>query len=58
MCIRDSWVGLPELNKASIKILGGKHFTQMPSSLRMSYGAHKKVEDVSGIFGVGAPDKG
>jgi len=55
---RKVWVGLPEFNKASIKILGGKHFTQMPSSLRMSYGAHKKVEDVSGIFGVGAPDKG
>jgi predicted N-acetyltransferase YhbS len=55
---RKLWVGIPELNKASIKIVEGKRFTQMPSSLRMSYGAHKKVEDTSGIFGVGAPDKG
>lgn len=55
---RKLWVGIPEMNKASIKIIEAKDFTQMPSSLRMSYGAHKKVEDVSGIFGIGAPDKG
>lgn len=55
---RKLWLGIPELNKASVKIVDAKHFTQMPSSLRMSYGAHKKVEDTSGIFGIGAPDKG
>jgi ribosomal protein S18 acetylase RimI-like enzyme len=55
---RKLWVGLPEFNKASVKILVGKLFTQMPSSLRMSYGAHKKIENISGIFGIGAPDKG
>ena len=55
---RKVWIGLPEFNKASVKIIEGKRFTQMPSSLRMFYGAHKKVEDVSGIFGIGAPDKG
>ncbi len=52
------WIGIPEGNRASVKIIEVKGFTQMPSSLRMSYGAHKKVEDVSGIFSVGAPDKG
>jgi len=55
---RKLWVGVPELNKASLKIIQARGFTQMPSSLRMSYGAHKKVEDTSGIFGIGAPDKG
>ncbi len=55
---RKIWVGLPELNKASVKIIEGKSFTQMPSSLRMCFGSCKKVEDVTGIFGVGAPDKG
>lgn len=55
---RKLWLGIPELNKASVKIISGKGFTQMPSSLRMSYGEHKTVEDTSGIFGIGAPDKG
>lgn len=55
---RRLWVGIPEQNKASVKIVAAKGFAQMPSSLRMSYGAHKKVENVSGIFGIGAPDKG
>jgi predicted N-acetyltransferase YhbS len=55
---RKLWVGIPEQNKASVKIVMAKGFTQMPSSLRMSYGVGKKVENVSGIFGVGAPDKG
>lgn len=55
---RRLWVGIPEQNKASVKIVTAKGFAQMPSSLRMSYGAHKKVENVSGIFGIGAPDKG
>jgi predicted N-acetyltransferase YhbS len=55
---RKIWVGLPELNKASVKIMEGKGFTQMPSSQRMCFGVCKKVEDTTGIFGVGAPDKG
>jgi GNAT superfamily N-acetyltransferase len=52
------WVGIPELNKTSIQIVEGKGLKQMQASLRMCYGTCKKVEDVSGIFGVGAPDKG
>jgi len=55
---RKIWIGIPEQNKPSIKIITDKSFTQMPSSLRMSYGAYKKVENVSGIYGIGAPDKG
>ena len=55
---RKLWIGIPELNKASVKIIEAKRFTPMPSSLRMCYGVCKKVEDTSGIFGVGAPDKG
>ncbi|MGD0805184.1 MAG: GNAT family N-acetyltransferase [Candidatus Bathyarchaeia archaeon] len=55
---RKIWIGVPEFNKASIKILEGKSYQRMPPSLRMCYGVCKKVEDVSGIFGVGAPDKG
>jgi ribosomal protein S18 acetylase RimI-like enzyme len=55
---RKLWVGIPETNKASVKIVEAKKWKQMPSSLRMSYGAHKKVEDTSGIYGIGAPDKG
>jgi ribosomal protein S18 acetylase RimI-like enzyme len=55
---RKIWLGLPEFNKASVKIVEGKDYSRTPSSLRMCYGACKKVEDVSGIFGVGAPDKG
>jgi ribosomal protein S18 acetylase RimI-like enzyme len=55
---RKIWIGVPEFNKASIKILEGKSYQRMPPSLRMCYGVCKKVEDVLGIFGVGAPDKG
>ena len=52
------WVGIPEFSKASVKIVEGKGYLRMPASLRMCYGECKKVEDVSGIYGVGAPDKG
>jgi predicted N-acetyltransferase YhbS len=55
---RRIWIGLSEFNKAAVKIVEGKGYAQMPSSLRMCYGLCKKVEDVLGIFGVGAPDKG
>jgi len=52
------WIGLPEFNKAAVKIVEMKGYVQMPSSLRMCFGSCKKVEDVLGIFGVGAPNKG
>jgi ribosomal-protein-alanine N-acetyltransferase len=55
---RRIWIGLPEFNKATVKIIEAKGYAQMPSSLRMCYGSCKKVKDVLGIFGVGAPDKG
>ncbi|MCX6642335.1 MAG: hypothetical protein NTV15_02975, partial [Candidatus Bathyarchaeota archaeon] len=52
------WIGVPEFNKVSVKIIESKMFDRMPSSLRMGYGSLQNREDVSGIFGVGAPDKG
>lgn len=52
------WVGVPEFNKLSVSIIESKIFDQMPSSLRMCYGICQNSEDVSGIFGIGAPDKG
>jgi ribosomal protein S18 acetylase RimI-like enzyme len=55
---RKIWVGVPEFNEASVKIVEGKGYDRMPASLRMCYGAFKKVENVFGIFGIGAPDKG
>jgi ribosomal protein S18 acetylase RimI-like enzyme len=55
---RNVWIGLPEFNKAAVNIIEKKGYEQMPSSLRMFYGSCEKVEDVLGIFGVGAPDKG
>jgi GNAT superfamily N-acetyltransferase len=51
------WIGLPEFNEAAVKLVEGMGYVRMPSSLRMCYGSCKKVEDVLGIFGVGAPDK-
>jgi GNAT superfamily N-acetyltransferase len=52
------WVGVPEHNRLSIEIMESKMFIRMSSSLRMCYGVCRKLEDVSGIFGIGAPDKG
>ncbi len=52
------WVGVPEHNRLSVDILESKMFIQMTSSLRMCYGLFPKLENVSGIFGIGAPDKG
>ena len=52
------WIGLPEFNEAAVKIVEGTGYVRMPPSLRMCYGSCKKVEDVMGIFGIGAPDKG
>lgn len=52
------WVGLPEGNRVSVEILENNGFTAGPSSYRMCYGRCNKVEDVSGVFGIGGPDKG
>jgi GNAT superfamily N-acetyltransferase len=52
------WVGIPEFNRLSVNIIESKMFDQMPSSLRMCYGSLQNREDISGIFGVGAADKG
>jgi len=55
---KKMWIGLPEFNEAAVKIVEGTGYVRMPPSLRMCHGSCKKVEDVLGIFGVGAPDKG
>jgi ribosomal protein S18 acetylase RimI-like enzyme len=52
------WVGVPEGNAHSVRILRGLGFRQSPSSLRMCYGDCRVIEDVMGIYGLGAPDKG
>ncbi len=52
------WVGVPEGNAHSVRILQGLGFRQNPSSLRMCYGDCRVIEDVAGIYGLGAPDKG
>jgi predicted N-acetyltransferase YhbS len=52
------WVGVPEGNVHSVKILQGLGFRQNASSLRMCYGDCRIIEDVMGIYGLGAPDKG
>jgi GNAT superfamily N-acetyltransferase len=52
------WVGIPEFNRLSVNIIESKMFDQMPSSLRMCYGSLQNREDISGIFGIGAADKG
>jgi predicted N-acetyltransferase YhbS len=51
-------VGVPEGNLHSVKLLNGLGFRQNPSSLRMCYGDCTMVENVKGIYGLGAPDKG
>ena len=52
------WVGVPGSNRLSVSIIESKMFDQMPSSLRMCYGTCQYSENVTGIFGIGAPDKG
>jgi len=52
------WVGVHEGNEASAKILKVNGFEQLPSSLRMCLGTCATVEDASGIFGIGAAEKG
>ena len=52
------WVGLPEANQSSVKILEKNGFQPLPSSLRMCYGDCSIVENVESVFGLGGPDKG
>lgn len=52
------WVGVPDGNKDSIKILETNGFNRLPSSLRMCYGECRVVENVESVFGLGGPDKG
>ena len=52
------WVGVPEGNGSSVKILEKLGFDALPSSLRMCYGDCSVVEDVKCVYGLGGPDKG
>ena len=52
------WVGVPEGNGSSVKILEHEGFDALPSSLRMCYGNYSVVEDVKCVYGLGGPDKG
>jgi GNAT superfamily N-acetyltransferase len=52
------WVGVPEGNRMSVGILRSNGFDELPSSLRMCLGTCTTVEDTSGIFGIGAAEKG
>ncbi len=52
------WVGCPEGNGSSVRVLERNGFTPLPSSLRMCYGDCGVREDVNGVFGLGGPDKG
>jgi ribosomal protein S18 acetylase RimI-like enzyme len=51
-------VGIPELNKISIRIVEKNKFEQLPQSYRMCLGNCKKLGKIEGIFGIGTPDKG
>lgn len=54
----DIWVGVPEENEASVEMLKANGLAQLPPSLRMCHGICRRVDDVSGIFGIGAAEKG
>jgi predicted N-acetyltransferase YhbS len=55
---KNVWIGCPERNTSVKSILSKHGFNSLPSSLRMCYGGCGSREDVSGIFGLGGPDKG
>jgi len=55
---KNVWIGSPEGNTSVSSILSKHGFSSLPSSLRMCYGNCGPGEDVSGIFGLGGPDKG
>lgn len=52
------WVGVPEGNHLSVRILDENGFNSLPSSLRMCYGDNNLVEEVRSVYGLGGPDKG
>jgi predicted N-acetyltransferase YhbS len=55
---QEIWVGVPEGNKNSVKILEKNDFKPLPSSLRMCYGNSSIREKVEYTYGLGGPDKG
>ncbi|UCD44173.1 MAG: GNAT family N-acetyltransferase [Candidatus Bathyarchaeota archaeon] len=52
------WVGVPEKNRASVRILRDNGFGSLPTSLRMCYGRCEPMGEVAGRFSIGAADKG
>jgi len=52
------WIGVPEENQASVRILRDNGFESLPTSLRMCYGRCEPMGDVAGRFSIGAADKG
>jgi GNAT superfamily N-acetyltransferase len=52
------WVGVPEGNGSSVKILEKEGFDALPSSLRMCYSDCRVAEDVECVYSLGGPDKG
>jgi len=52
------WIGVPEENQASVKILKENGFESLPTSLRMCYGRCEPMGDAAGRFSIGAADKG
>jgi predicted N-acetyltransferase YhbS len=52
------WVGVPEGNGESVKMLDGHGFGRIPTSTRMCHGLCGPMGVVEGRFGIGGPDKG
>jgi len=52
------WVGVPNGNEESVKILKEYGFVDQPKSIRMYYGKRDYVGLIKGVFGIGAPEKG
>jgi len=52
------YVGVPAVNKMAIEILQKFGFGQYSKSIRMYFGKKIKNECVSGILGIGGPEKG
>lgn len=52
------YVGVPAVNKIALRILQEFRFAQYSKSVRMRLGKRLETERVSGIFGIGGPEKG
>jgi hypothetical protein len=52
------YVGVPAVNKAAAEILREFGFEQYSKSIRMRFGKELETECVSGVFAIGAPEKG